>query len=165
MKIKFNIDKINFTKLIAAVIICQLAGIIGSIFTVPSVSAWLPTLQKPSFFPPNWLFGPVWILLYTLMGISAYMVWEKGLKNKGAMSALTAFGAQLVLNASWSILFFGIKSPLLGLVCIVVLWLLIVLTILRSHKVSKAAAWLLVPYILWVSFAAILNFEIWRLNG
>jgi tryptophan-rich sensory protein len=163
MKTKSN--KINLTRLIAAIVICQLAGAIGSAFTFPAISTWYATLQKPAFSPPNWLFGPVWILLYTLMGISAYLVWEKGINNKEVRHAVTAFGAQLALNTLWSILFFGLKSPLLGLICIIALWLAIVYTTIKFGGISKQAGWLLGPYIIWVTFAAILNFSIWQLNS
>lgn len=156
--------KIKYFKLIAAIIICQLAGIIGSFFTVSSVSTWYQTLNKPSFNPPSWLFGPVWITLYFLMGISLYLVWRKELKTKTYKTALTIFAVQLVLNALWSILFFGLKMPGIAFIEIVLLWISIILSMIYFYKISKASTYLLIPYILWVSFASILNFAIYYLN-
>ncbi len=150
-------------KIIIAVIICQLAGVIGSFFTADSVSGWYATLAKPEFSPPNWVFAPVWITLYTLMGISLYLVWkEKGRQN--VTPALLVFSAQLVLNAVWSIIFFGLQSPFYAFIIIVLLWVLIAGTIYFFYPVSKKAAYLLIPYILWVSFAAVLNYYIFALN-
>jgi len=151
--------------LIAAVLICELAGVIGSLFTYQSIPDWYSKLNKPAFSPPNWLFGPAWVTLYLLMGISAYLVWEKGIKKKNVKYALQLFGIQLVLNALWSILFFGLRCPLCGFIEIIVLWVAIILTILKFYKISRAAALLLLPYILWVTFAMILNFYVWKLNA
>ncbi len=149
-------------KLIASVFVCQLAGIIGSIFTFSAIPEWYFFLNKPFFSPPNWLFGPAWIMLYTLMGISLYLALENNLmKNK---KATYFFSGQLVLNALWSIIFFGLRNPLLALIEIVFLWILIALTIKEFYSINKKTAYLLVPYILWVSFAAILNYFIWMLN-
>ncbi|MBT4824782.1 tryptophan-rich sensory protein [Candidatus Woesearchaeota archaeon] len=154
--------KINYFKLILSIVICQLAGIIGSFFTVSSVSTWFLTLNKPFFNPPSWLFGPVWITLYLLMGISLYLIWNS--YNKSSRLAISFFSIQLVLNSLWSILFFGLKNPLLAFIEIIILWIFILLTIIFSHKKSKTSAYLLIPYILWVTFAAILNFSIFYLN-
>jgi benzodiazapine receptor len=156
--------KIHWLALIAAVLISQLAGIIGSVFTFQSIPTWYAGIQKPDFNPPSWVFGPVWTTLYTLMGIAAYLVWEKGIKKKGVKQALVVFGVQLILNAIWSILFFGMQNPFLAFIEIIFLWISIVATIFLFYKISKTAGYLLVPYILWVSFAAILNFYIWQLN-
>jgi benzodiazapine receptor len=149
---------------IISIIICQFAAFIGSVFTVNSVSTWYTTLAKPSFNPPNWLFGPVWTLLYLLMGISLYLVWQKGTADPHIKIALLMFAAQLVLNILWSILFFGMRSPMLGLIEIALLWVFILLTITHFYPISKTAAYLLIPYILWVTFAAILNLSIFILN-
>lgn len=151
-------------KFLICIIICESAGVIGSIFTTTAIPGWYATLVKPSFTPPNWVFAPVWTSLYLLMGISAFLVWRKGLDNHLVNSGLRIFILQLILNTLWSFLFFGLKSPLLGLIEIVLLWIAIVLTILNFFRVSKLAGILLLPYILWVSFAAILNFSLWRLN-
>jgi tryptophan-rich sensory protein len=151
----------DIIKLSVCILVCQLAGVVGSIFTLASIPTWYATLQKPFFNPPNWLFGPAWIVLYTLMGISLFLVWRKN----PTRPAMGVFGVQLVLNTLWSIVFFGLKSPLFGLVVIVLLWPAILITILRFRSISKPAALLLVPYILWVSFAAVLNAAVFILNG
>jgi len=157
--------KINNTfKLVIAIVICELAGIIGSVFTTGSIVGWYAGIVKPTFNPPAWVFGPVWTTLFVLMGIAAFLVWRKGLEHRNVKIALSIFIGQLVLNTLWSIIFFGLHSPGGALVEIVFLWLAIVATIITFAKVSKPAAWLLVPYILWVSFAMYLNFTIWTLN-
>ncbi|MCC7552480.1 tryptophan-rich sensory protein [Candidatus Micrarchaeota archaeon] len=150
--------------LIGFIILCLLAGIIGSIFTTQNIPTWYESINKPSFNPPNWVFGPVWTILYVLMGISAYLIYSKGIKKKEVKLALIIFGIQLVLNTLWSILFFGLTSPLFGLICIIFLWLFIVLIMKLFYKLDKKAAYLLIPYILWVSFATILNYYIFILN-
>jgi tryptophan-rich sensory protein len=140
-------------------------GVIGSIFTAPAVPTWYAALRKPAFTPPNWLFGPVWVSLFLLMGLSAFLVWRRGLDQHGVKLALSLFVFQLLLNLLWSAMFFGLKSPLAGLVDIFFLWVAILLTIFAFCKLSTTAGMLLLPYIVWVSFAAILNFSIWRLNA
>ena len=155
----------SLLKLIASIVLCQMAGVIGAIFTTSAVPTWYAALKKPSFTPPGWIFSPVWIALYLLMGVSAFVVWSKGWGDSRVRIALSLFVVQLVLNALWSLMFFGLRSPLAGLINIVALWVFILLTTLYFFKVSTTAGTLLVPYILWVSFAAILNFSIWRLNG
>lgn len=155
---------IEVLKLVISIIICQFAGFIGSFFTNPSIPTWYATLEKPPFTPPNWLFAPVWITLFLLMGISAFLVWRKGLKELRIKTALSIFFIQLILNTLWSVIFFGFRAPLAGLIEIAVLWIAILLTILNFFKISKTAGILLIPYILWVSLAAVLNFSIWRLN-
>ena len=154
----------NISKLIIAIIICQSAGIIGSLFTTPSISTWYDTIQKPTFTPPNWVFGPVWITLFTLMGISLYLVWEKGLRNKNVKSSLFVFFIQLALNSLWSILFFGLQSPFYAFVEIIILWAAIAVTIIKFYKISRKAGLILVPYIIWVSVALMLNYYVWVLN-
>ncbi len=154
--------KINWFKLFLAILLCQGAGLIGSIFTSQSVATWYLTLQKPSFNPPSWVFAPVWTVLFLLMGISLYIVWQKGaLKNK---KAIIFFIIQLALNIAWSFCFFYLQNPLAGLIEILILWLFIILTIFYFFKISKLAAYLLLPYLLWVSFAAILNYYLYMLN-
>jgi len=155
---------VEIGKLVISIGICQMAGVIGSVFTTPSIPTWYATLKKPSFTPPGWLIGSVWITLFFLMGISAFLVWRKGLNNRQVKIALTVFAVQLILNALWSVAFFGFKSPLAGLVVISVLWIAILLTILEFLKVSRPAGLLLLPYILWVSFAAVLNTLIFAIN-
>ncbi len=151
-------------KLVGAIALCQLAGILGSLATMPNIPTWYASLNKPFFSPPNWVFAPVWITLYALMGIALYLVWNKGIQNKDVKAGVMLFGGQLALNAAWSFLFFGMHSPLLGLAGIIPLWALIVLTIRKFYPVSKLAAYLMVPYLLWVSFATILNLSLWMLN-
>jgi len=156
--------KTDYKKLAAAVLVCLFAGFIGSFFTISSIPTWYATIQKPAFNPPNWVFGPVWTTLYILMGISAYLVWMKGWDKKEVRSALAIFAVQLVLNTLWSIIFFGAKELFLAFVEIAFLWTAIVVTIFLFRRISRNAALLLVPYLLWVSFAAFLNYSVWQLN-
>lgn len=141
-----------------------LPSIIGSLVTTPNIPTWYAALNKPFFNPPSWVFGPVWTLLYLLMGIAAYLVWSKGYENNAVKYALTIFIIQLALNGLWSFLFFGQHWLLISFIEIVVLWLFILLTILKFYALSPIAGLLLIPYILWVSFASILNFSFWWLN-
>ena len=154
----------DILKLVACIAGCELAGVIGSIFTIRRIPTWYASLKKPSFRPPNWLFGPVWIVLYLLMGIAAYLVWQKGTENPDVELAIIAFGLQLGLNVLWSVVFFGLESPVGGLVVIFILWSAILVTIQRFLPLSLAAGLLLVPYIAWVSIAAVLNISIYVLN-
>lgn len=151
-------------KLVVSIVACQCAGLIGSIFTRSAIPTWYATLQKPPFTPPNWLFLPAWVTLYVLMGISAFLIWRKGLDDRRIRTALIIFLIQLVLNALWSIVFFGLESPLYGVIVIIALWVAILFTLLRFFKISKVAGILLIPYIIWVSFAAALNTSIFVLN-
>jgi benzodiazapine receptor len=151
-------------RLILCIALCESAGVIGSLFTASSVTTWYPTLVKPWFSPPGFLISAVWIVIFTLMGLSLFLIWRKGISSTNAKIALGVFAAQLLVNVLWSYAFFGLQSPLVAVIVIVVLWLLIVQNIIRFWSISKDAALLLVPYILWVSFAAFLNYTIWRLN-
>jgi len=163
--VKYNFFKtMNYKKLIVSLALPQIAGLIGSLFTVSAIASWYVTLQKPSFSPPNWLFGPVWVLLYFLMGVSFYLVWQKTQENKKAKTAVWLFLIQLFFNATWSIIFFGLHSPALAFINIIILWGLIVVLIVKFFTISKLAAYLLLPYLAWVSFASLLNFFIWYLN-
>ena len=154
----------DVSKLLISIVVCQCAGLIGSLFTVTAISTWYSTLEKPSFTPPNWLFAPAWITLYLLMGISAFSIWRRGLESRRIQIALSIFLIQLTLNALWSVVFFGLQSPFYGVIVIVALWIAILFTILHFFKISTAAGALLLPYILWVSFATALNVSIWVLN-
>ena len=154
----------NVIKLAASIGLCLIAGALGSMFTTPQIPGWYADLAKPSFNPPNWLFGPVWTALYVMMGISLFLVWRAGFAERRVQLAVGFFIAQLACNVLWSYAFFGRQSPLAGLVVIIALWILIVITMIASAPVSKAAALLLIPYLLWVSFASILNASLWRLN-
>ena len=151
-------------KLIISIVICQCAGIIGSFFTRCSIPKWYAFINKPVFNPPNWVFAPVWASLFTLMGVAAFLVWRKGQHASGVKVALSIFLLQLALNSLWSIVFFGSRSIVGGLVVIVFLWLAILWTIKRFFTISKPAAALLIPYIVWVSFACILNVAFAMLN-
>jgi len=154
----------DLVKLAASVGVCLAAGAIGSFATISNISTWYAALQKPWFTPPNWLFGPAWTTLYVLMGVALFLVWKKGFESKGVKTAVGVFAVQLVLNVLWSVAFFGMQSPLLGLVVIALLWLAIAASIYVFWKISRPAAALLVPYIAWVSFAAFLNYSVWLLN-
>lgn len=150
--------------IVIAVTICLLIGFLAGFATQSSVGTWYATLNKPNFNPPNWLFGPVWTLLYILMGIAAGLVWAKGFYHIWVKTALYYFGFQLLFNALWSIVFFGFQEPFWALLVILVLLILILLTIKWFKIVSKPAAYLLIPYLLWVCFATFLNYKIWELN-
>jgi benzodiazapine receptor len=151
----------KWLRIASCVIICQMAGVIGSIFTMQAIPSWYSTLEKPWFTPPNWVFGPVWITLFTLMGISLYWVSQRG---KEAKVPLAIFAAQLAVNTLWNVLFFGIRNPLYGLIGIIVLWALIAATIVTFYRTSKKAGLILLPYIIWVSIATLLNYYVWVLN-
>lgn len=155
---------INKFKLGVSIALPLLAGLIGSFFTAPAIDSWYQYLAKPSFSPPNWIFGPVWTLLYILMGIAFYLVWQSGFENKKKKIALLIFAIQLALNSLWSILFFGLENPFWALNEIICLWIFILATLVLFWKIKKSAGWLLFPYLVWVSFAAVLNFSIWQLN-
>jgi translocator protein len=159
-----NINKEDAIKLILSIVACQVAGSMGSIFTNMSVSSWYPTLVKPWFTPPAGVIPAVWILLFTLMGVSLFLVWREGFSRPEVKLAIHFFAAQLVVNILWSASFFGLRSPLAGLVVIIVLWITILLTMVKIWPVSRNAAVMLVPYIIWVSFAAYLNYSLLMLN-
>jgi tryptophan-rich sensory protein len=150
--------------LILCIAVCETAGIIGSLFTARTVTTWYPTLEKPWFTPPGSIISAVWIILFALMGLSLFLVWKNGISSNASRIALGVFALQLLVNVLWSYAFFSLQSPLAALAVIVLLWLLILQCIIRFCHISKYAAMLLVPYILWVSFAAYLNYSLWRLN-
>lgn len=154
----------DIVRLLMSIVICQTAGIVGSFFTTPNIPTWYKTLQKPAFAPPNWLFAPVWTILFLLMGIALYLVWKQGWSLPSVRTAMTIFFIHLLVNILWSGVFFGLRSPLAGFFVIIALWFLIILTIIYFSNVSKTAGILLIPYILWVSFASVLNFMIYKLN-
>lgn len=154
----------NIIKFLFAMAISGLVLAIGSVFTSSSVDVWYSSIVKPSLNPPAWVFGPVWTTLYILMGIASFLVWKKGWNRKDVKIALSIFVVQLVLNALWSIIFFGLRSPGGAFIEIIFLWLSILATIISFAKISKVAFWLLIPYIIWVSFASYLNYSIYVLN-
>ena len=156
--------KRKLTYIIIGIIICSTIGFLSSVVTQSSVNGWYMTLNKPSFNPPNWIFAPVWTALYILMGISAGWVWAKGFHHKWVKTGLYHFGFQLLLNGLWSIVFFGLKQPFWSLLVILTLLVVLILTIKWFKVVSKVAAILLIPYLLWVCFATVLNYKIWELN-
>ncbi|MDD5270830.1 MAG: tryptophan-rich sensory protein [Candidatus Omnitrophica bacterium] len=151
-------------KLLVSIAICEAAGIIGSFFTVSSVNTWYKTLAKPDFNPPAWIFAPMWTTLYLMMGVSLFLVWRKGVKSAGVKDALHFFAFQLALTVAWPYGFFGLKCPISGLFIIVILWAAILMTILKFARISRPAAFLLIPYILWVSFATALNGAVFFMN-
>lgn len=148
----------KYFKLLLLVIACESIGFFGAIFTIPSIPTWYASLNKPFFSPPNFVFGPVWTILYLLMGVSLFLVWENKKTDKNI------FYLQLVLNFLWSMVFFGMHSPILGLVVIVLLWWAIFKTIKQFSKINKTAGYLLYPYLAWVSFASLLNLSVFLLN-
>ncbi|MBT8182254.1 MAG: tryptophan-rich sensory protein [Eudoraea sp.] len=156
--------KKKLTYITISVAICLIIGFLSGFATQSSVNDWYLTLNKPSFNPPNWIFGPVWTLLYILMGIAAGIVWAKGFYHIWVKTALYNFGFQLLFNALWSVVFFGFKNPFWALLVILFLLALILVTIKWFNVVSRTAAYLLIPYFLWVCFATILNYKIWEMN-
>lgn len=157
--------KIDWKLLLFSIAVSQSAGFLGSFFTASSVRTWYTTLEKPFFNPPNWVFGPVWTTLYTLMGISLYIVWKKvRASKKKDYFPVWFFLAHLVINTLWSIIFFGAKDLLAALLTIFVLWAMIAYLIKRFYSINKTASYLLVPYLAWVSFATLLNAAILFLN-
>jgi len=155
----------SYPKLVAAILFCVMVGSLGSLVTITGPGSWYSTLQKPFFAPPNWLFAPMWITLFVLMGIALYLIWESGTERREVKLALGIFGLQFLLNVLWSFLFFGLKSPLLGFIDILLLWVMIVATIRAFYPVKKNAAYLLIPYIAWVTLASALNGAIYFMNG
>lgn len=153
----------KYLKLTISVVTPLLVGAVGSFFTSPEIAGWYASIQKPSFNPPNWIFGPVWTILFILIGISFFLIWNKKPIYKIKPEA-TLYYLQLGLNLLWSILFFGFHKPFLSLIEIIVLWICILTLMVRFFRISKLASYLLIPYLLWVSFAAILNFMIVKLN-
>jgi tryptophan-rich sensory protein len=150
---------------LASILLCQAAGLIGSVFTTPAIPTWYASLKKPFFTPPSWIFAPVWVTLFTLMGISLYIVWKKGLGRRELRRGVSLFGVQLALNVLWSVVFFGMHSPLYGLIIIVLLWAVLLATVIAFYRISKPAGMLLIPYFLWGSFASVLNLAILILNA
>jgi benzodiazapine receptor len=154
----------NILKLLFSIIVCEAVGIFGALFTTSAIPTWYAGLKKPSFSPPNWIFGPVWTLLYALMGIAAYLIWQQGIAKSAVRQALFLFTLQLILNFLWSFFFFKLQLPIYALIEILLLWVLILATIISFYQINKTAGFILVPYLLWVSFATLLNFYIVKLN-
>jgi tryptophan-rich sensory protein len=150
--------------LVIAVGICLLAGYIASYYTTPEIPTWYAGLQKPDLTPPSWIFGPVWTLLYIFMGLSLYLIIQSGLKNPEVRVALALFILQLVLNIGWSFFFFARHSTFYGLLAIILLWAILLCTIIQVFRISFGAAVLLLPALVWITFAAVLNYQIMMLN-
>jgi tryptophan-rich sensory protein len=153
--------KENWQKLVVALAIPQIIGGAGAFFTAPQIQGWYSQLNKPFYSPPNWIFGPVWTLLFIMMGLAQFLIWKKKKLNDPIFNI---YWIQLGLNYAWSVIFFGQQSPGWALVEIVFLWIAIRLTIRNFYKVNKVAGKLLYPYLAWVSFATILNLGVWWLN-
>lgn len=151
-------------KLLFMIVLAEGAGVLGAAFTSPAIPGWYAGLAKPALTPPGAVFGPVWTILYLLMGIAAFLVWRKGARTSFVRTALACYGIQLVLNVAWSAVFFGMHDPFGAFLTIILLWLAILATMIAFARVSRAACWLLVPYLAWVSFAAYLNWGIFMLN-
>jgi len=154
----------KFIKLILFVLVCEGIGILGSVFTISEITTWYASLNKPFFSPPNWIFGPVWTTLYALMGVSIFLIFETKFKKKERNSFVLLFSLQLFLNFLWSVIFFGFHLPMFAFLEIIFLWGCILLLIVKFWKYSKPASYLLIPYLLWVSFASLLNASIVILN-
>ena len=152
-------------KIILFILAAEMLGASGSLVTSPAIAGWYKDLVKSPLNPPNWLFGPAWSILFALMGISAFLIYEKGLKNKKVREALNIFIAQFIFNIAWSFIFFGAKLPKLALIEIVILWFLILLTIVKFYRISKTAGLILLPYLFWVTFATFLNWSVVVLNN
>jgi tryptophan-rich sensory protein len=155
----------KITRILVVVITCIAIGYLSGMVTRSAITSWYPTLIKPSFNPPNWIFAPVWSMLYIMMGVAAGMVWNRiDFEKEAVKKALIFFIIQLALNALWSLLFFGMKNPMLAGIEIILLWLMIYETYVQFAKINKIAGYLLLPYLAWVSFATVLNGSIWWLN-
>lgn len=159
----------NYKRLAISLFLPQMAGIIGSVFTASAIVDWYSSLTKPAIVPPSWLFGPVWVTLYVLMGISIYLIWSSYAQAPAGQAekikqAMIIFWIHLFFNALWSIIFFGMRNPGLAFVDIIIIWLFIIVLIIRFWKIDKRASYLLAPYLIWVSIASVLNYYLWILN-
>ncbi|MGB7969579.1 MAG: TspO/MBR family protein [Methanobacterium sp.] len=158
----FNIREIP--KLIVSILVVFLAGAVGTVYTLKQITTWYVSLIKPSWTPPNWAFGPIWSTLYVLMGISLFLVWREGLERKDVKIAILVFAVQLVINVLWSLVFFASHNIIGGLVMVIVLWISVLITILVFYRISKPAALILIPYLIWVTIAGYLNYTVFLLN-
>jgi translocator protein len=159
-----NFKAREIPKLIVSIIIAFIAAGIGSLATSSQITTWYSTLAKPSWSPPNWVFGPVWTTLYLLMGIALFLVWREGFERQDVKIAMGIFGVQLILNVLWSVVFFSFHSLFGGFIVILVLWIAILATIIAFYTISKPAGIILIPYIIWVSIASYLNYTVYLLN-
>jgi benzodiazapine receptor len=156
-------ERTRWIGLVIFIAICLGAGTLGAVATTPEIEGWYKTIAKPSWNPPDWIFGPVWTTLYVLMAVAAWLVWKPA-GFRAAAVPLALFAIQLLLNIGWSWIFFRMHEPGWAFVEIVVLWLAIVATTVAFFRCSRIAGWLLVPYVAWVGFASVLNFAIWQMN-
>ena len=163
-KVMDGLKSSEIMKLAVSVIVCLVPGFFGSIINARAIPTWYAFINKPSFAPPNWVFAPVWTALYVMMGVALFLIWRKGMGTPGVKVALAAFLIQLVLNGLWTPAFFGLRSPLAGLFVILLMWAAILVTMVRFFPISRPAALLLIPYLAWVSFAALLNAYLYALN-
>jgi tryptophan-rich sensory protein len=155
----------NRVKLVLSLAIPQVVAAIGAYFTITGTGSWYMDIDKPSWNPPSWVFGPTWTILYVLMGVAFFLVWKERVRTTGKRAAMIAWVVQLLLNVFWTIIFFNRHAIGWALVEIAALWLAIVLTIILFLRVNRTAALLLLPYLAWVTFATILTSAIWKLNG
>ena len=153
-----------YLKIIIAVALCMGLGFLSGMSTTEAITGWYATVNKPPFNPPNWIFAPVWTILYIMMGVAVAMIWDLGWERKEVKVAVGLFIFQFIINLIWSPAFFGLEKPLIALFIIIILWILIVICIQQFKKLKPLAGNLLIPYLLWVSFATVLNFSIWYLN-
>jgi len=154
----------SWAALAGFIALCLAVGALGGWVTASSVATWYPTLTKPSWTPPNSIFGPVWTALYVIMAFAAWLIWRKDTRFAGVRVALILFFAQLALNFLWSLLFFGLRAPGFALIDIVILLLVLILTVWAFFQQSRWAGLIMLPYLVWVAFATALTFTIWRLN-
>jgi translocator protein len=158
----FSVSEIP--KLIVSILAVFLAGAVGTVYTLKEITTWYVSLIKPSWTPPNWAFGPIWSTLYVLMGISLFLIWREGLERKDVKIAILVFAVQLVINVGWSIIFFATHNIIGGLVLVIILWISILINILVFYRISKPAAIILIPYLIWVTIAGYLNYTVFVLN-
>lgn len=161
---KADTSRLRYLPLLISILITQAVGIASAYFTLPEVEGWYSTLKKPAFTPPDWFFAPVWTVLYVLIGIAAYMVWQRRNDSSYYKITIWVYVVQLLLNFLWAIIFFGMHQVLGGLIDTVLLWIAIIVNIIYFRKFSRVAGWLLVPYFLWTSFALILDLGFFMLN-
>jgi len=164
MNAETSSKKFQFFPFLISLLITLSIGLVASLVTRPQIAGWYNTLNKPVFTPPGWLFAPVWTCVYILIAMAAYLVWERRNNSTNYLTTRTVYILQLGLNFSWSIVFFGLHEIVAALLVIILLWIMIVLNVRWFGKFSRTASWLLLPYFLWVSFAAILNYSIFSLN-
>ena len=151
-------------RLVVSIVIVFLAGAVGTVYTLKEITGWYVFLPKPSWTPPNWAFGPIWSILYILMGISLFLVWREGLGKKNVQIGVLVFAVQLAINVIWSLVFFGTHNIFGGLVLVLILWISILINIIVFYRISKPAGLILIPYLIWVSIASYLNYSVFLLN-